>query len=92
MIPPRNSFQREPSRTIHCERGSVILFVLGLILLTSLLLTHFINRAHIRAHLRVLDWLTDPKNAGEAADILSSHIPTMNAHAAAGGTVPLHAA
>lgn len=47
--------------------------------------------AFIRAHLRVLDWLTDPKNATEAALILAAHIPTLNAHAAAAAIAKLSA-
>ena len=48
----RDSRYRKPSRQdqaippYRSRRGSIILFVLGLVLLTSLLLTQFISRAH----------------------------------------------
>lgn len=44
MRPPTNSL-RQLSR-LRSQRGSVILFVLGLILLTSFMLMRFIDRAH----------------------------------------------
>lgn len=46
MTQPHHNSLRSTRRRIHSQRGSVILFVLGMVLLTAFMLTRFIDRAH----------------------------------------------